>query len=72
MGSGLQRSAWTAKDKTKVGIRRQTTVATSACMSRDLRRDHEAQALHAPVCRKVRKLLDLVRDKQKIMLEASD
>lgn len=71
MGSGLRRFAWTVKDKPKIGIR-QTTVATSACMSRDLRRDHKAQALHAPVFRKVRKLLDLVRDKQKIMLEASE
>lgn len=58
--------------KAKVGIRRQITIAISACMSRSLRRDHGAYALHAPVCRRVRELLDLVRDKQKIMLEASE
>lgn len=27
-------------------------------------------ALHGPVCKRMRELLDLVRDKQKIMLEA--
>lgn len=40
-------------------------------MSGDLKRDCGVYALHAPVCRRVRELLDLVRDKQKIMLESS-
>lgn len=35
-------------------------------------RHHGAYALHAPVCRRVKEPLDLVRDKQKIMLEASE
>lgn len=61
-------------DKTlpKVEIRRSITVEISACMSRGLKRDHGVYALHAFVCRRVRELLDLVRDKQKIMLESSE
>lgn len=41
-------------------------------MSRGLKRDHGVYALLAPVCRRVRELLDLVRDKQKIILESSE
>lgn len=41
-------------------------------MSRGLKRDHGVYALHATVYRRVRELLDLVRDKQKIVLESSE
>ena len=41
-------------------------------MSGGLRRHHGAYALHAPVCKRVREPLDLARDKQKIVLEASE
>lgn len=62
-----QRHAKTYKAKC-----RNITIAISACMSRDLSRDNGAYAIHASVCRRVRELLELVKNKKKIMLEPSE